>query len=75
MSQTTRLPWQWIAIHDSTPDHKSDVTFRELDGDGIAKGNDHVIPFGVIHDFVAEMIRAEKISRLESAEPNEVFYL
>ena len=74
MAHTIQLPGNWIAIHDGSPSMDSEVTLRQIAADGMADGADHVVPYRVLYHFVAEMVRAEKIDRLERAEPDEVFY-
>jgi hypothetical protein len=75
MSHTTQLSNNWIAIHDSSPDLSAIIILRKIDDAGMAEGIDHEIPYGVLFDFVALQVRNEKISRLEQAEPKDVFGL
>jgi len=70
MSHTTKLVGNWIAIHDQTPNNRSDVIFRKL-GDR-HEGDDLVIPYGVLFDFIAEQVRANRIHQLEDANARDI---
>jgi hypothetical protein len=73
MAHTTILPKNWIVLHDGDPEGGT-VTFRRNGPDGMPDGpdSDHEIPYEVVFNFVAEMVRRRRISRLEDAAPEEI---
>jgi len=75
MSHATHLGKSWIAIHDGSPDMDSEVILRKVNSNEIEIYREVCIPFSCLLKFVAEIIRIEKIAKLEQAEPPEVFNL
>lgn len=70
MSHTIHLPGNWIASCDMQPSDGSIIILKKG-----ALGVAHKIPYAVLFAFIAEMVRKEKIDRLERADPDGVFYL
>jgi hypothetical protein len=70
---TTRLTnnEKWVAIHDGEPDI---VCFRQIIEEGESDKIIHQceIPYAIIHSFVADQVRSNRISRLEDASDAEI---
>lgn len=72
MSHTIKLSGNWTAICDGSPGLESEITLKVTDSDG-CMGVEHVIPFGILMEFVGEQLRIQKISKLEDASALEIF--